>query len=401
MTRNPFRESSTSEKPLERELCQRLHYEALVRAMRGCHAEVVPSTIDLSLLRQRARLLGGEVYLYPPEAIECLFAEISIGVYRMIVELYCSRLERSIDTVWKITQALAHEAGRADISYETVWVLCMHLEEHRRRETEVSVERDTATWWIASLCCEEPGQSEVEPNGQHLIVCLLDLTRETVLAFRVVDISYISNAYGLVLYDALVNQRRPDRDAAAGLTWLVPERLIAEHEPSQDYREGCARLGIRLETEPTSPAFFHTLQTGFQREVGGRRLRVDRWTEMFDSYLHKAHGYSPLRSCEERDREYLHLVGYNRDPAWQCPALRYFLPLHGGSITHDGAVPFDGLHYADVLLKYWAGAPVTFRRSEHMEALIWVYLDGNLLCQAMARELQRRDGSYRLHRPGR
>jgi hypothetical protein len=53
------------------------------------------------------------------------------------------------------------------------------------------------------------------------------------------------------------------------------------------------------------------------------------------------------------------------------------------------------------LLEYWAGAPVTFRRSEHMEALIWVYLDGDLLSQAMARELQRRDGSYRLNRPGR
>jgi hypothetical protein len=401
MTRNPFRESSTSEKPLERELCQRLHYEALVRAMRGCHAEVVPSTIDLSLLRQRARLLGGEVYLYPPEAVECLFAEISIGVYRMIVELYCSRLERSIDIVWKITQALAHEAGRADVPFETVWALCMHLEEHRRHETETSVEREATTWWISSLCCDETGQSEAGTSCQHAIICLLDLTRETVLAFRVVDNSYISNAYGLVLYDALVAQRRPGRDAAAGLTWLVPERLIVEHEATQDYREGCARLGIRLEKKPTSPAFFHTLQAGFQREVSNRRLRVDRWAEMFDSYLHKVHKYSPLRSREERDREYLHLVGYNRDPAWQCPALRHFLPLHSGSITQDGAVPYDGLHYADELLAYWAGAPVTFRRSEHVEALIWVYLDGNLLCQAMARELQRRDGSYRLQRPGR
>jgi hypothetical protein len=401
MTRNPFRKSSTNEKPLERELCQRLHYEALVRAARGGHAEVVPTTIDLSLLRQRAKLLGGEVYLYPPEAIESLFAEISIDVYRKIVELYCSRLERSIDTVWKITQALAHEAGRADIPYEAVWALCMHLEEHRRHETETSVEREATTWWISSLSCDEAGQSEARTNCQRSIVCLLDLTRETVLAFRVVDIFYIGNAYGLVVYDALVAQRRPGRDAAAGLIWLVPERLIVEHEPSQDYREGCARLGIRLETEPASPAFFHMLQAGFQREVSSRRLRVDRWAEMFDSYLHKVHKYSPIRSREERDREYIRLVGYNRDPAWQCPALRHFLPLQRGSITHDGAVPYDGLHYADELLEYWAGAPVTFRRSEHMEALIWVYLDGNLLSQAMARELQRRDGSYRLHRPGR
>ena len=399
MSKNHFLGSSISQQPLERELCQRLHYEALARAAGGCHVEAVPTTVDLPLLRKRAQLLGREAYLYHPEAIECLFAGVSLGVYRMIVELYCSRLERSIKTVWRIARARA--AGRTDVSYEAVWALCMHLEEHRRRETEVTIERGTATWWITSLRCEEKGRSELESNGQCLIVCLLDLTREAVLAFRVADPQHIGDAYGLVVYDALLNQRHPGRDAAAGLAWRVPERLIVEKELPQDYQDGCSRLGILLETRSDSPALFHRLQTDFRCEISSRGLRVDRWAAAFDSYLHKLLGYSPLRSREERDREYLHLIGYNRDPAWQCPALRLFLPPRSGSITQDGAVPYDGLNYYDELLAYWAGASVTFRRSEQVEALIWVYLDGSLLCSALARELQRRDGSYRSQRPGR
>lgn len=117
--------------------------------------------------------------------------------------------------------------------------------------------------------------------------------------------------------------------------------------------------------------------------------------------MHKAYGYSPLRIHEERDRVYYHLVGYNRDPAWQCPALRYFLPLHSGVISDDGALFYDGLHYTDDLLVYWAGVHVTFRRSEQTEALIWVYLEGSMLRTALAQELRRRDGTYWSHRPGR
>ena len=400
MSRNPFCEAGEGAQPLDRELCQRLHNEALERAMGGCHADAVPSTVDLSVLRQRARLFGREACLYHPESVEHLFAGISIGVYRMIVELYCSRLERSMTTVWRIVQAIALGAGKAGIPYEAVWAVCMHLEEQRRRETEVALEQDTATWWIIPLFYEEKDQDAEQTHDQRLIMCLLDLTREVVLAFRVVDRQHISDASGQVLYDALVGQRQPDR-AAAGLSWRVPERLIVEQGLSQDCLEGCKLLGITYETKQEPHVFFQAIQEGFWREVTNRGLRVDQWATVFDSYLHKAYGYSPLRFREERDRVYFHLIGYNRDPAWQCPVLRHFLPLHSGVITDDGAILYNGLHYADELLAYWAGVPVTFRRSEQIEALIWVYLDGSMLCTALARELRRRDGTYRSHRPGR
>jgi hypothetical protein len=399
--RNAHFESWVDEKQLDRDLCQRLHYQALVRAVRGYRPEAVPSTVDLTRLRELGQLLGSEVYLSHAEAVEKVFAGISIGVYRLIVELYCSRLERSVGMVWRIVHALTREAERAEIAYEAVWALCLHLEERRRHETEVTLERDSVSWWLASLPCGGADGCELGARGQRLIVCLLDVTRQRVLAFRVVRAQQLVDAYGLVLYDALVGRRRPDRTAAAGLSWLVPERLIIERDAPRDFREGCARLGIAIETGRESPAFFHALEAGFRREISSRRLGADRWAEAYDSYLHKVYGYSPLRVREERDREFSSLVGYNRDPAWQCPALRSFLPLHNGSISENGAIRYEDLHYADGLLRHWAGTTVTFRRSELMEALIWVYLEEDLLCQAMARELQRSDGSYRPSRPGR
>jgi len=387
------------EKPLDRDLCQRIHYQALVKAARACRTEEVPSTVDLPRLRELGQLLGSGVYLSHPQAVERLFAGVSLGIYRMIVELYSSRLERSIAMVWRIVRARAAE--RIDIPYEAVWALCMHLEEHRQHETEVTIERDPASWWLFSLRCEEEGQAGVGSDGQRLIVCLLDLAREAVIAFRVVDAQHAGTAYGLVVYDALLARRHPGQHSAAGLTWWVPERLIVERELPQGPQEGCSRLGIALETRRETPPLWQRLQTGFQREIMGRGLGADRWADAFDTYLHKVHGHSPLRDREERDREHHHLVGYNRDPAWQCPALRHFLPLYSGAIARDGAIPFDGLHYADDLLAYWAEATVTFRRSEQTEALIWVYLDGDMLCAALARELRRRDGSYRSQRVGR
>src|SRR6266566_3606693 len=195
--------------------------------------------------------------------------------------------------VRRIVDALACEAERAAIAYEAVWALCLHLEERRRHETEVTLERDAVTWWLVSLSFGGADGCELGASGLHLIVCLLDLTRQRVLAFRVVRPQQLVDAYGLVLYDALVGRRRPNRDAAAGLSWLVPERLIIEQDASQDYREGCACLGIAIETEREAPAFFHALEKGFRREISSRRLAADRWAEAFDNYLHKAYGYSP------------------------------------------------------------------------------------------------------------
>ena len=80
---------------------------------------------------------------------------------------------------------------------------------------------------------------------------------------------HVNEALGLVLYDALVGQRQPDR-VPAGLSWRIPERLIIQQELQQDCLKGCMRLGIPCETQQDLPVFFQTIQEGFNREVTNR-----------------------------------------------------------------------------------------------------------------------------------
>jgi hypothetical protein len=74
--------------------------------------------------------------------------------------------------------------------------------------------------------------------------------------------------------------------------------------------------------------------------------------------------------------------------------LRGFLPTHTSTIAADGSVEYDGLHYENNLLKYWLNHQVVLRQSEVFQAVAWIYLNGEVLCQAVARESGWRDGSY-------
>lgn len=55
--------------------------------------------------------------------------------------------------------------------------------------------------------------------------------------------------------------------------------------------------------------------------------------------------------------------------------------------------------YGYRLLTLFPNTPVTLRQSEHSEATTWIYLDGETLCEAKARELRRPDGTYRTRLP--
>ena len=143
------------------------------------------------------------------------------------------------------------------------------------------------------------------------------------------------------------------------------------------------------------------LKGAWTRDLARKVLSASDFALILDNYLAKVHGHGPRNAEAMRSRELVNLIGFNRDPAWQFPALRQFLPMHPSIIDADGAVEFDGLHYEDDLLRYWPDHPVMLRRSEQAEATAWVYLGDGILCQAMARELRRKDGSYRPHRPGR
>jgi hypothetical protein len=103
---------------------------------------------------------------------------------------------------------------------------------------------------------------------------------------------------------------------------------------------------------------------------------------MLDTYLKKCHGYSPRTIADDADYAFRHLEGYNRDPALMLPPLRWLLPAYDATINEDAAVTVAGQRYHDDLLRYWPGVPVTVRVSRHDPHLAYIYLDGEILCQA-------------------
>ena len=60
------------------------------------------------------------------------------------------------------------------------------------------------------------------------------------------------------------------------------------------------------------------------------------------------------------------------------------LPCRPATITAEGTIVYQGNIYQDDLFSYWPGAPVTVRPAEPSATSLWVYLDGEVLCQATA-----------------
>ena len=360
------------------------------------HHEGMPSKIDVSLLERRGRQLGRDTYLVHPATIELVFAGVTLSVYSAIEELYCSRLERGIGSVWRIMVALARQAGMAPLAYEAVWAICMHLKDRRARETAVTMEYLPTTWWITCSLFRQ-----TEATTSHTLICAIDLASSHILAFRLAGAQCASLHQGLVLYDAIVLHRRPAREGAAGLTWCLPQDLLVDEGVLPELQKWCGRMGVRLHERRETLSQVQAVFQGWSKELARRALPEEKLAIAFDSYLHKAYGYSPLRTREQHERAFAHLVGYGRDPVWQCPSIRALLPHHPAHIAEDGTISYDGLHYSDDLLAFWPDSQVQICRSEQTEACIWVQFEGDMLCQAMARELRRSDGSYRQHRPRR
>ena len=389
MNMNPFLNQSLLNAPLQQEPCQRIQYMAWSKVMYQPHEAMnVPQSLNVARLRMQRRRFGRASSLVHPADVEKMFAGVTLALYHTIERLYCSRHERSIPTVWRLVNAMAQYAKVLPVTYEAVWSICLFLEERRLRATATLLERRDEQWWIASLDYE-----------RHTILCLFDPAYAQVLAFHTSD-SQEMPVYERVLYDAVVSQRRPTSDTPAGLSWSLPRHLFTQDVVPPTFREACIHLGIALIERQERHPFVQTLYEGWNYEYRQRNLPARRWAEAFDHYLDRVYGYGPIRVREERDEANMHLIGYNQDPSWLFPALRLLLPPHEGYVIENGAVLYDELHYTDELLSYWTESPVTVRRSFHTEACVWVYLSGEIMCDAMARELRRHDGTYRLARRG-
>jgi len=400
---NPFRSTSVFNLPLTLSVCQQMHAAALLRAARGMEGEAVPSSVPVARLRELVPRFGPEVCLAHPAEIEHRFRGVTLSIYQRVEALYCSRLARNIQMVTRILDAMAQYANRPRVHEEAIWAICLYLDERRLQQTSVTTHQLDATWWIGEIvpCAPAATEGEEDAASRSVLVGVIDAPHARLLAFRRGAHGSEAELAALSLYNALVNARLPHPQGAGGLVWQVPTHLVVTGILSEACKDSCASLGMRIEHTSSPPPLTRDLQQ--VRTDLRTRLAVApaRWAVVFDSALNRAYGTSPLRTREEADHRFGSLTGYQNDPASLVPALRALLPSRDASISQEGEVLYDGLHYADDLLSNFPGSHVAVRRSEQSEAAVWVYLDGEILCQAMARELARRDGSYRSHRPGR
>src|SRR6266699_751288 len=395
MSVNPFHIPGSLTPTLEGEDCQRIHYHAIRTAMQGIHPEAVPDSLHLAALQARARLDGAEAYLFHPTDIERLFAGVTLAVYRAVRTLYCSRLGRSIKMVWKILGVMASAAGAVVLPFETIWALCLHLDELRRASLEVHLERGQDIWWIGQTTPNIFILEGSDQGYQPAITWCVEMRESRVLAFRIAPPDVACESAALALYDAITVHRRPYTRVATGLLWHLTKWIVSTATLPPSCRDACARGGIQVEVTTDELPLIQNVRETWEHGVAGRVLHASHCAGLLDTYLNRTYGHGPLREREQREREYAARVGYNQDPAWQFPLLREFLPLAASSITAEEVVPFDELHYTHELLSYWPGSAVKIRRSAYAEATAWIYLDGEILCLAHARELRRRDGSYR------
>ncbi len=401
---NPFCDVSPFNVPLKAETCQQIHADALHRVARNPQAYAAPPEVSVANLRANALRYGPQSYLAHPAEIERLFSGVTFSVYREIESLYCSRLGRTYATVNRILRAMALDAGAAPVEEEAVWAICMHLEELRAERAAVTVERSSSTWRLTRLAFTDTAErtsANASGGTQHFAALVIEVDAARVLAFRADERGNEAELYSLALYGAIVLERRPHPTGAGGLLWRIPSRLVVEGTLPEHCQLGCKILGIVIERASHAMPLIDELREGWASEQERRKIAHERWALIFESVLNRFFGMSPLRTREEHERAFGHLVGYSQDPAQLFPALRAFLPTYAAVIDREGTVAFDGLHYADDLLSHWPWSRVTVRRSEHSEAVLWVYLEREILCQAMARELARRDGSYRAARAGR
>jgi hypothetical protein len=393
---NPFSSSSLLNRPLLPEVCQRIHAQALFQTARGRNVDSVPSSIPVAQLRALLHHGGPETCLTHLTEIERLFHGMTFSVYQFIEALYCSRVARSIAMVTRVVNALARCANLSPIHAEAIWSICLHLDEQRAHMIRVTTQPSQATWWLGEIA-SSPLVAQAGHNPQRALVAVIDISTPAVLAFRIGWEQSITELVSLALYDALAAARYPHPSGGGGLVWIIPSSLLTTGRPPLTCTLTCTSLGVRIETCARSAVplredmsmYWKTLHTPGPVPTG---------QFIFDSILKRAYGTSPLRLREQNNHRFKQFIGYQNDPAHLVPALRALLPSHDACIRARGEIFFDGLHYTDDLLTLFPGARVSIRRSEQSEALIWVSLDGEMLGEARARELARRDGSYRAHR---
>lgn len=317
------------------------------------------------------------------------FAQVTQPMAEMIERLYVSPLLRRVSTVEEIMRRMARRVGACALPFEVVMGVCCAF--GRRRVCMLSsdpIQKQATTWrigWQQTSVQVRTAQKTMRPH----LVLVIDEPTEKVLAFRSTpDLPGEADVL-FALYDALVFSSQ-DR-------WHLhpPTRLhIQQSVPAEIIR---AANAWDIEVEAVAQQEFAFVQR-WERELIDRVLDPIQYLRIFDRACERTYGYAPLLAKQQAARLAGWRMRLDDDPCQFLPGLRELLPTYEALVGRDGTVAWHGWHYRDIeddVLEYWPDEAVTIRPSPSSEALIWVYWDQEMLCQAVAEELCHTDGSYR------
>lgn len=364
-------------------------------------AEYVPQVYEIlpwlkgmdawSLVQERmAHALLPDAPLSPQEAtLTTFFAQVTQPIAEMIETLYVSTLLRRVPTVEEIMRRMAHRVGASALPLDVVTGVCCAF--GRRRVSILSgdpIQMQATTWRIGWQRTSVQVRTVQRTATLHLVL-VIDEATDNVLAFRSTQKYPCSTDVLSTLYDALVFSHR-DR-------WHLhpPARLRVQQPVPPEVIRAAKTWGTQVEA--VAHHEFACVQQ-WEQELAGRLLDPIQYLRIVDRACERASGYAPFLAKQQAARQAGWRVRLDDDPCRFLPSLRELLPTYDASVGKDGTLEWHGWHYRDIeddVLRYWPGEAVTLRPSPMSEAVIWVYWDQEILCQAVAEELCHKDSSYR------
>ena len=209
----------------------------------------------------------------------------------------------------------------------------------------------------------------------------------------------------MAFYDALTSCRRPSVEDRSGVAWTLPRVILIDQRYQSTWLEkSCADLAIETIYAPPADTSQRCALVGEVRRMWSmaddrlrRSMTQTKFEQIFDRFLFSVQQFEPRRAARLKSEFFSHRKGFSQDPAAMLPPLRWLLPAAEGEIA-NGSILHRGLHYEHDLLNLWPGRPARLRISTEAEARAWVYFEEDVICDASAAELRRRDGSFRPNR---
>lgn len=394
---NPYLLPVEHQHPLRLEMLHTIYAKALYYAVeKHLYPEAVPTSLPVEHLRQMRASLGPDVYTKDPRELAGIFEGGTHKLYQTIHRLYCTKEGRSIAMVWRILQKMAQQAQVIPLSYEALWAICLSLEPQRRARLDVSIERTNHIWWLGSCrprvdyIGEKRGHALSSPaSSSPYFVCLINVTQQRHLAFRLMADNHheeVCQESLSTLYDALLTCRKRAKKAYQGIIWSLPHTLlVALEDPrlTERCRALCRCLGIKMEHTASVLPPLHEIERTWQQGLVGQTLSRYQCIFLFETALHRTFAGPEEGKLLQAEAQIVSNEP-EEDPAHQFPLLRALLPEQQSVITETGDLLYHYRRYHHPLLSYWAGQPVTIRLSAWSEKTVWVYDQGDVLCQAQA-----------------